>query len=201
MTAHPPTPDRMAEAGAMPCHLAAIIPGMGQERGVDRGHQRKVQGRPADRYRPALRHDRQAGMLPLNHLPWVRHVHRANPFDKTCRLTTSRPNLACSVSISQSPVAFAASLASEKAPAMPSVACRLPCRDHRRADTVLGQRRSQRLVTTDRIQRHPGLERACITARASSSLPSMSHVRDSLALVRKTGIISRLGCFYIARML
>jgi hypothetical protein len=71
-SSYPPTPDRVAEPLKVAGHLAAAIPGIIEERGVDHAHRRErlgrlrhpriVERRPADRYKAALRRDRQAGM-------------------------------------------------------------------------------------------------------------------------------------------
>src|SRR3954454_6389014 len=96
----------------MPCHLARAIPRRLQELPVNQPHQFQVQRRlpsrlivepgPADRDQLALPHDRELGVVRVNHLPPPLDAHRPEALAKKSRSTTNWPILACSFSISTS---------------------------------------------------------------------------------------------------
>jgi hypothetical protein len=179
---YPPTPDCMeGDRGVVPfggCHTKG---GRGTRRRSPpsapasrsppaSAHSKR---RPADRHQPALRRDRQAGMLPLDHLPPSHDAHRANPFDKKSRSTTNCPILACNFSISVSLAALLASVPPEKS---------LPCRRSPAASMSRSSSDECRAsppappasVRPGSPQRHLGLELNRIP------LPRRLHCRPSL---------------------
>jgi len=92
---HPLAANCIALAPQMPGHLARAIPRRLQDLPVDQPHQRKVQRRlsgwlvieprSADRDQFALPHDREFGVLRLNHPPPPLNAHRPEALAKKSR--------------------------------------------------------------------------------------------------------------------
>src|ERR1700760_1131898 len=132
---HPLAANRIAFAPQMPGHLGGAIPRRLQKLTVNQPHQLQVQRglsgwlviepRPAGRNQLTLSHDRQLGVLRVNHLSPPLDAHRPEAFAKKSCSTTNWPIFACSRSISASDD-FAASCATDRSAntaVKPSMAC------------------------------------------------------------------------------